>query len=218
MAVGDVYAVQIELSGPDSPATINLSYQEVTPHDGVKTRTQALADALGDSSPVANLAAMISEEAVINGIYVRAATFEYQVSGVRCPPGFWTDYIVGGRSGDPLPANNGLRIGVYQSVFPARSNGMFWVPFIPEADVVGNTVSVIYAAVAVDPFLTSLGPLVEETPAAGQWRLGLLSRKFLSANPGDFEGAFADATGVSASPIIGTQRRRTTRRRGAGGS
>ena len=213
MAVGDVYSLQVQMEGFDSPGSVNFHYQEVTPSDSGDRETFALARAWNDSQLLTDMLGLLANpDVAVTGVYV------LKRSGTPVEPGYFTDRRPGGNSGPALPFNNGLRVNLGQSFFPANRNGLVWIPGVRELDCNGNQFTAAFMAGSVATFVASLLNLIEETPNLGQWRLGVLSRKHLVDNPGDFAGAFADVTSASASPIVGSQRRRTTKRRGAPGA
>lgn len=211
MAVGDVYSLQMQMTLPDKESTVNFHYQEtdiVTPDE---TSCTELAEGFMTEIVEPIYRQWISNECAITGVLV------YRLSGDAVPPGYATDRQVGARSGSPLPANNGLRLRVLQAFFPSNRNGLVWVPGVSELDCNGNTWTNTFITTIVEPSLPALGVPVEGL-LSGEWRLGVLSQKHLDDNPGDFSGAFADGVGVAVTPTVGSQRRRTTDRRGAPGA
>lgn len=208
MAVSDVFSLAVEIALPDSPTTINFHYQETNPSDSAVVHTQALAVAWEDQM-MTPLLAMLSTSATTGGVRVR------KLGSPAAAPGYATSEGQGNEgAGSILPANNGARLSISQSFFPSRSNGMVWIPGVSEGSIEGNNYKQAWLDGPAQSFIDALLQDIVETPNTGLWRLGVLSRKHLIANPGDYAGAFADATGASMSPIVGTQRRRTTKRRG----
>jgi len=212
MAVADVFRVRVDIELPDTQCSLNLHYQELNPTDSGKVATEALADALQAAWVGTELPAILCDSAFVTGIKV------YKLGQPAVVPSYQTVNVPGVRTGDPLPANNGLRIGILQAFFPSSSNGMIWIPGISETDSVGNTFENLFMLGDVAALTIALGSAIAETPQVGLWRLVVLSRKFLLANPGDYAGAAADAVGATANPIVGSQRVRTTKRRGAPGA
>lgn len=212
MAVADVFRAEINFECPDAPATCHLHYQELNPTDSGKIATEALADALFDGWVGNELPAMMGLAAFVTGIRV------FKLGLPVIPPTFQTISTPGIRSGDILPSISGVRFGIVQSFFPSKNNGHFTVPGIAEPDCEGNTFENLFMLGVVQAVTIALGLPITETPQVGQWRLGVLSREFLKSNPGDFAGAFADATAATATPIVGSVRLRRTKRRGAPGA
>lgn len=212
MAVSDVFRAEINYELPDGPATNHLHYQEVNPTDSGKPASEALADALYDGWVGNELPAMMGLDAAVTGIRV------YKLGTPVLPPTFQTIHTPGIRSGDILPAISGVRIGIVQAFFPSKNNGHFTIPGIAEPDCIGNTFENLFMIGVVQAVTIALGEPIIETPQVGQWRLGVLSREFLKLFPGDFAGAFADATAATATPIVGSVRLRRTKRRGAPGA
>jgi hypothetical protein len=211
--VGDIFSASLQVEGRDSNGTMNFHYQEVDPSDPTITGTFQLSRALMQSQFVQALAGMMAlPDVAITGCVVR------KLFPLAEAPGYHTQRVPGTVDSVALPFNNGVRLQLQQEVFPAKNNGMVWIPGIPESGVAGNTLTGAFITIAGTPVVAFAIEPVERTPDPGRWRLGVLSRKFLADNPGDYEGAFAVATNATMSPIIGTQRRRTTRRRGAPGA
>ncbi|GAI67285.1 unnamed protein product, partial [marine sediment metagenome] len=121
---------------------------------------------------------------------------------------------IGDRSGTPLPANNALLIRLEQGLFPPKSNGRIFIPGISEDDTSVGNITAAFTTTAVIPLLDGLvAQLEEESGGDGRWDLGVISTLVLDAAPPfkDWDAAFSQVFGVSASPIIATQRRRQTR-------
>ena len=206
-----MYSLQIQMTLPDKEATVNLHYQETDPVSTDATACTELAEGFIAVTAENVFRQWISNLAAITGVKV------YRLSGDAVAPGYATDRMPGARSGFPLPANNGLRLRLLQAVFPSNRNGLVWVPGISENSCVGNTFTTAFITNTVQPTLQDLGQPVEGI-TNGEWRLGILSRKHLDDNPNDYAGAFADAVGSAVTPTVGSQRRRTTDRRGAPGA
>jgi hypothetical protein len=116
---------------------------------------------------------------------------------------------VGTQAGASLPAGQAIPGKLLQTHFPAASNGHFHISGIPQDKVVGSVVDGTYGITEVANFLIKLGNNVEEVSAGdGLWRIGVLSRKFLVENPGDYEGAFADVVITGWDVRIGRMRSR----------
>jgi len=211
MAVSDVYSLTVELELPDKEATVNFHYQELTPPEIGDAATTNLAEGWMQTLGVNEMRGLLSNDVAVTGVKV------YKLSGTPEPPGYATDRNPGANVGVPLPANNGLRVGIVQGFFPSNRNGLVWIPGVRELDCNGNSFTSAFMNGAVTAFTVALGVNLVG-PDSGLWRLGVLSRKFVDDNPGDYIGAFADAIAATASPIVGTQKRRTTDRRGAPGA
>lgn len=212
MAVADVFRAEVNFELPDSPCTCHLHYQELTPTDSGKVSTEALADGLFDGWVGNELPAMMGLEAFVTGVRV------YKLGTPVIPPTFQTINTPGIRAGDICPATDGVRVGIVQAFFPSKNNGHTTFPGIAEPDQEGNTWENLFMIGVVQALTIALGLPIIESPQTGQWRLGVLSREFLKLNPGDFAGAFADATAATATPIVGSVRLRRTKRRGAPGA
>lgn len=212
MAVADVFRAEVNFELPDSPGTCHLHYQELNPTDSGKVATEALGDALLDGWVGNELPAMMGLLAFVTGVRV------YKLGLPIVPPTFQTMRLPGIRAGSICPAIDGVRFGIVQAVRSSKSNGHVTFPGIAEPDQQGNTWENLFMVGVVQALSIALGQPITETPAVGLWRLGVLSRKFLKDNPGDFAGAFADATASTATPIVGSMRPRKTHRNGAPGA
>jgi hypothetical protein len=212
MAVADVFRAEVNFELPDSPATCHLHYQELNPTDSGKVATEALADGLYDGWVGNELPAMMGIEARVTGIRV------YKLGTPVIPPTFQTLDTPGIRAGETMTAISGVRFGIVQAFFPSKNNGHVTIPGIAEPDCEGNTWENLFMIGVVQALAIALGEPIIESPQVGLWRLGVLSREFLKLNPGDYAGAFADATAATATPIVGSVRLRRTKRRGAPGS
>lgn len=212
MAVADVFRAEVNFELPDSPATCHLHYQELNPTDSGKVATEALADALFDGWVGNELPAMMGIEAAVTGVRC------YKLGTPVIPPTFQTIRTQGIRAGTTCPAIDGVRFGIVQALRSSKSNGHVTIPGIAEPDCEGNTWENLFMIGVVQALSLALGQPIAETPQVGLWRLGVLSRKHLKDFPGDYAGAFADATASTATPIVGSMRPRRTHRRGAPGA
>lgn len=212
MAVADVFRCEVNFELPDNGATCHVHYQELNPTDSGKVATEALADALFDAWVGNELPAMMGLGAAVTGIRV------YKLGLPVVPPTFQTINTPGIRAGTICPAIDGVRFGIVQSLRSSKSNGHVTFPGIAEPDQEGNTWENLFMIGVVQALSIALGQPIAETPQVGLWRLGVLSRKHLKDFPGDFAGAFADATAATATPIVGSMRTRRTHRRGAPGA
>lgn len=213
MAVGDVYAAHWRINSRTQATSLNLHYQELNPSDSGLNETESLAEALMNSLITSRLQSALSDD----GVYVGGVNV-YKKSGNVVAPAFATDHRPGTAVGAAAPMNNALRILLGQAVFPSNRNGLVWLAGMREDDMAGNQFTQAYISGPATDLANELVNVLLETPNDGQWRLGVLSRKHLIDNPGDYAGAFADVLSASASPIVGSQRRRTTRLRGAPGN
>lgn len=208
MSVSDVFSLRLDLEMPSSAASVNFHVQELTPPSSLDAPDSISQHAMLVWAPL--IQAFLSDDCAISAAQV------YKKSGTDEMPGFATLVDgVGGQAGPALPAQNGMKIGLLQTFFPSRSNGMVWFPGIPRAKCVTSILDPTYLVNDVKPFTDALLAEVEE-PAAGdgRWRLVVISRKHLLANPGDWVGAAADVTGITRFPIIGRQKVRRTKVRG----
>lgn len=208
MAVADVYHARLDFEMPSGPASVNLHYQETTPPSSLDG-PDALAQGIVTQQQAA-IQAMLSADCAFSAVQV------YKKAVLKELPAFatFTDGV-GGIAGVALPAQNGLKIGLLQTFWPSRSNGMIWFPGVPRSRVTTSIADTAYLNTEVKAWTDLLVQEVAE-PAAGdgRFRLVVVSRKHLVANPGDWVGAAADVTGITRFPIIGRQKRRRTKVRG----
>lgn len=211
MAADDIYTVEINLEGPQRPATIRYYYEETVQWDAVGPGTRRLALAW-DSALTTLLAAMISDDWAVTQIHV----FK-QVLAAEPPWRQSFPPVVGGRTGPSLPSNNAALLGLQQGLFPPKSNGRSFIPGIAEAD---TQIGVLTNAFVSGPFAdyrdALIQELAQESGGAGRWKLGVVSTKVLNAAPPakDWEGAYSPVFNASTNPVIATQRRRQTNVRG----
>jgi len=208
MAVSDIYSVHYDLEMPSGPASINFHYQETTPPSSTDG-----PDGLGFgllASIVPLLRQILSVESKFTQIRV------YKKNGGKEPPAQIT--ITNGTGISPgtmLPAQFAAKIVLGQILFDSTSNGMVWVPGIDEERVTVSLIDAEYLNGPIKDFSDALLlDVAEPAVGDGRWRLVVISRKFLVANPNDWVGAAADVVGVSRLPLVGRQRRRRTKVRG----
>lgn len=205
--VDDVFSVTVNVGCPDSHAMFTFWYRENLVLTSSPFGTTAIAQAFANRFDGA-LRAFMSDDFQITSYFAR--------KHFRDPEPRWRERnpIQGGlRPGPGLPANKCLVISLNQGTFSAKSNGRVYIPGIPESETL---VGVINSAqqLLVQNFLDLLIlPLPEPTPGTGEWTLGVVSRNILHIPdlPPDWLGSFAPVISVAASPIIYSQKRRTTR-------
>lgn len=205
MTVADIYSATIDLEMPSGPASINLHYQETTPPDTMDGPDALAGGIMDDLVPLLRL--IVSAECWVTAVRV------YKKVVLKEPPGHATiTNGVGLSGGDAMPAQFGIKLGLAQVLFENSSNGMIWIPGIDQSRVTVSLLDSEYLNGPIDGFAQELLDDVEEPSAGvGEFRLVVISRKFLLANPGDWIGAAADVVGINKFPLIGRQTRRRTR-------
>lgn len=205
MAVADVFRCKMVGETREGEFSMNFHWQELT-SASLAISTTALAEALSAAlTPI--IRAAIASTAIVNrwtadklsGTKVPASSFS-EASGSR----------VGTLGADALPANSPLKFNLGQALFSAKSNGRVWLSGIPTAQMLGSVIIPGYASGAVAAVSAALlADIAEVSAGDGLWRLVVLSRKFLLANPGDYAGAAADVLSVQADPRIAMMKSRT---------
>lgn len=204
MAVGDVYRVKCTAEGREGEWCMTWHYQTLT-EPSLNLSTKQLAESVAEHL-TPTLVALLSSEHQVSRFQAD------KLSGTRLPNATFSlipANRVGAQLGAALPAASAVQGKILQSLFPAGSNGHFWISGIPADKVVGSVLDGTYAVTEISNFIIQLFANVEEVSAGdGLWRLGVLSRKFLAANPGDYEGAFADAVVTGFDTRLGRMRSR----------
>ncbi len=203
MAVADVYRVRVKGEGREGEWQMNFHYRELT----VPTMApgpDALAEGVNDHL-TAELRACISSSHQVSRWDVD------KLSVVREPAASFSAVAasrVGLRSAVALPASKPLRFLLLQSAFSSASNGQVFMSGVAADDTLGNVALAAYTSSVIQTFADTLITDVEESSGDGLWGLIVLSRKFLAANPGDYEGASADVVQIGFDPRVGTMRSR----------
>jgi hypothetical protein len=204
MAVADVYRVKCTCEGREGEWHMTWHYQTLTEASlniGTKQLSESVAEHLTPT-----LRAMLSSQHQVSRFTAD------KLSGTRHPNATFSLSAanrVGTQAGAALPAGQAIPGKLLQSVFPPGSNGHFHISGIPGDKVVGSVVDATYGITEVANFLIQLRANVEEVSSGdGLWRIGVLSRKYLLANPGDYEGAFADVELTGWDVRIGRMRSR----------
>lgn len=204
MAVADVSRVKIIAEGREGEWCITLHYQELTPPTlGLPTKqlaesfaehiTPTLRDCLSFQHEVSRV-----QVDNLSGVTVPNSTFSL-VPASR----------VGTQLGKSLPAAAAMHIRLFQTLLPATSNGGFHVSGIPADEATGSVLKALFHTTQVAAFITQLLANVNEVSAGdGLWRIGVLSRKVLDAEPGNYEDAFAPVTVIGADTRLGRMRSR----------
>jgi len=208
MAVSDVFSACFELQMPGGPASLNMHFQETTLPSSLD-ETDALAGGLM-AQVVPLLRAIMAYDTKFTQLNV------YKLGPNKVPPASYTIANGDGLSGgSALPAQFAAKLQLGQIFFDSVSNGMIWIPGLDEERVTVSLIDAEYLNGDIKDFADALLLDIAE-PAAGdgRYRLVVLSRKFLLANPGDYAGAAADVVSISRLPIIGRQKRRRTKIRG----
>lgn len=205
--IGDIFSVQVNIGCPQSAASFTLWYRETATVDQHDFGTEAIAEAWHDETDVSLRAFMADDYNVVS--FTARKHFQLQEPKFRFP----NAVQAGSRPGPGLPANNAIVVSLAQGTFPAKSNGRIFLPGLAEAD---TDVGVIDAAmqIAVQTFMDQIATgLDEPSPGTGHWELGVISQIVLRVPnaPPDWPGSFAPVTALSSSPILQTQRRRTTK-------
>lgn len=205
MAVSDVYRVKCVFETREGEGSLNFHYQELT-LASLALGTVALAEGLSDALTPALRACMATSAFVsrwvvdkLSGTTEPGSTFS-EASGSR----------VGTFAPVAIPANSAILINLGQELFSSKSNGKVWLSGIPTTGTHGAVLDLTYRSGVLTTFRDALLANVAEVSAGdGLWRLVVLSRKFLLANPGDYAGASADVLSVTEDPRIATMRSRT---------
>lgn len=204
MAVADVYRVRMTAEGREGEWSITLHYQELT-EPSLAPGPDALAEGVAE-----HLTGVIS--ACLATSHQVSRWRVDKLSGTKAPAAhFSLAQSSRGGTNSPLslPASVAMRFQIFQLVFDQASNGGFHLSGIPADQVLGNVAIAAYTTGVVAAFAGDLlAEVEEESGGDGLWRLGVLSRKFLLANPGDFAGAFADAVSIGFDARTGTMRSR----------
>ena len=208
MAVADIFSLRVDFEMPTGAASINFHFQE-TDEPSSLGETEGLAKGFTNVH-VPLLVELLSNQCAATQVSV------YKKAVIKTAPYKQSANEQIGQIDSPaLPAFNGLKIGLLQAFFASASNGMIWIPGIPESQVLISTVDATYLDGVVKDFTDALLAGVDEFGGGdGTWRLVVISRKYLAANPGDWVGAAADVTGVTRPTTIGRQIRRRTKVRG----
>lgn len=208
MAVSDVYSAHVDLEMPSGSASLNYHYQETTPPSSTDGPDGLAQGIMADLVP--DLRNILSVQTWVTQVRV------YKKAVIKETPAHETLNDGAGLSpGNALPAQFAAKIALLQTFFPSSSNGMVWIPGIDEANVTVSLLDPAYRDVTIKAYTDKLLlDVVEPAAGDGRWRLVVVSRKFLVANPGDWVGASADVTGINRLPLVGRQRRRRTKVRG----
>lgn len=208
MAADDIFSVQCSFEAPSGNATLQLYYQQTVNTTAVGNTNQLLADAW-------NTALRPEIRDIMCDDYTFPAILVRKHDGVpMAMRRLDSSANAGLRLGAPLPANNTLLFNLGQGLFPPRSNGRINWPAISESDQVDGVITAAFLTDNVAPLQAKmLLPIAEESAGAGRWSLGVISAKVRDAAPPfkDWAGAFAAVVGISANPVLATQRRRQTK-------
>jgi len=209
--INDIYSARINMQFPSGAGGFTFWYRETVQWDQADFGTQALAEAW-NLSVLPSLRAIVADDFSIPSIVVRKHWSNPEPKYIEQPLAG-----VGLRPGPALPANNAVVISIAQGTFPSKSNGRVYVPGVPEPDTTLGTIDAGYAALVQTLLTVLIAGIDEESPGNGHWELGVLSRLILEEGEGppDWVNSFGAAQSLSASPIIKTQRRRTTKVIGA---
>lgn len=204
MAVDDVYRVKATLEGIEGEWSITWHYQELTP-SSIGISTKQLAESVAEHL-TPELVALLSNEHQVSRFTVD------KLSGTRFPNSTFSlvdSARRGAQIGPALPASSAIQFKLGQTFFPSTSNGQFWLSGVPRVQATGSVLVALYANGVVSDFAVKLFANVPEVSAGdGLWRIVVLSRKHLDANPGDYVGAAADVTLVGFDTRLGRMRSR----------
>jgi hypothetical protein len=204
MAVADVYRVKATCEGREGEWCMTWHYRELTP-PSLNHATKQLAEGVADHL-TPSLRAMLSLDHQVSRFKVD------KLSGTKVPNSTFSLIAanrVGQMLGAALPAAAAIQGKVLQTAFSPKSNGHFWISGIPQDKVDGSVLDATYAITEVSNFLIELIANVPEPSAGdGLWGLIVLSRNWLKDNPGDYEGASADATLTGFDTRLGRMRSR----------
>lgn len=208
MAVSDVYSAHFHMEMPSGPASVNFHFQETTEPSSTDGPDGVAGACMTQLVPL--LRGIISAQCYVTMVRV----YKRYLTTVA-PAAASIANGVGLSPGNALPAQFAAKLGLQQVFFPQESNGMVWIPGLDEDRVTVSQLDSSYRTGPIQAFADQLLSDLEE-PAAGdgRWRLIVLSRKWLAANPGDYPGASADVTGINKFLLVGRQKRRRTKVQG----
>lgn len=212
MAQDDIYLASFHFENPSGASSFRLYYQEDAVRSGIGTDTQVLSTTLDDKL-TPSIRDLMATDFLFTAIIVQ------KVSGAK-EAKFRTDITTqaGTRVAPSLPANNCIVVGLAQGLFAAKHNGRIFIPGLAEGDTTVGNLTSAFAGFQLQAFVDAIGvQLEEESAGTGRWNLGVINGLILNSSPPikDWQTAFSQVITVSGSPIIGGQKRRQTRVRGA---
>jgi hypothetical protein len=214
MTTDDILSCDFHLEGPSSAASFKLYFQQ-TVDQLTGSAPFRLADAAVDKMNVP-LRDILSDEWFFSGVTVRkhAVGVEPAFSGTAS---IVNNDTQGQLVGTALPANNAIVIAISQGAHSAKHDGRIFVPGIPEVVTSGGTLDPAFSSGVLQTFVDAIGSSWISSPDGATFEVGVINRSILDAAPPakDWEGAFSFATFITARQIVGIQRRRTTKVRGA---
>lgn len=203
-AVGDVYFAKIIVETREKTSSIGFHYLMTDPATLGQDTSRLAFSVQSVIFPL--LAACLS-----NKVHLRAVAVNrlHTVGGFKARSQPATDAVPGEVSSDALPAVNSMRIKLHQAVFSPQSDGEVHLPGIPESVVSGNVLQQAFLDAQVAALKAGLvATLPEQGGGGGNWRLSVVSKKYLIDNPGDWPGATADVLTVSVPNRLGSHRGR----------
>lgn len=218
MAADDIYLLRANFESPSRHASYGLYYQQTVINDVVNGHGPRVLGVTWIFQMASLVIAMLSDDWWFASVDVQQVHSETGILGEEPSWNEPSAVQVGLRTGPSLPANDAALCGLLQATFTARHNGRIFVPGIAEGDTtVGNLDNAFLSGVFSAFRQGLIDTLEEEGGGTGRWKVGVINRTVLNAAPPakDYAGAFATATAATVTPIIASQRVRTTRVRGA---
>jgi len=209
--IDDIFRATFHFEDPSGASSTSCYFQQTADNSSTNRDTIELARALEDE-----LDGLI--------IAVLASTFWFTAVEVRkvyefAEP-FWLESSTpqaGLVVGEGLPSNCCAVMTLNQTTFGAKSNArMFW-PGVPESKTNAGTLDATFQSTEWAALRNRMLLPFNSISDTGVYSLGMISQKVLNAAPPlkDWPGAFAFITSANVNPILGIQRRRTTRVVGA---
>lgn len=209
--IDDIFRATFHFEDPSGASSSSCYFQQTEDNLSTNRDTIELARALE-----AELDALI--------VAVLASTFWWTAIEVRkvwdAKEPVWLETSnpqAGAVVGPGLPSNCCVIMSLAQSTFGAKSNArMFW-PGVPESKTNAGTLDATFQSTEWAALRNRMLLPFDSISDAGSYSLGMISQKVLNAAPPakDWPGAFAFVTSASVNPILGIQRRRTTKVIGA---
>lgn len=210
MPADDIYSVVSQYELPSGVGSLKLYFEQVVNTTQVDNSNQLFAEAY-DAHFGTAWRDLLSNDCWSTGTQVTKLTGNPEAS-YR----FDNDPQVGLRTGPSLPNNNCIQVSIKQSRAGRKHDGRIYIPGIPEPDSNVGVLKVAYSDSFLGPFVTLLSTqIIETSGGAGRWNLGVIDQFILNipVPPAkkDWEGAFAQSSGITGHVIIATQRRRQTK-------
>jgi hypothetical protein len=202
MAVGNIYRVSVQTTTGSSVESFNMHYEEIDP-----SSPDGDADLLAEAWRLAHQTAY---QAVLAN-NVRLCNVRAWRVGIPGYPGLAIfPNVAGTVAANGLPSNKAMIFKLVQFSAGAKKNGRIFIAGISELSVVGNELDITFRAGPARTFANGLlSDLTAAGPGAGRWRLVILSK---TITPPSFPwGTPLDVSEVNVNPVVGTQRRRSSK-------